>query len=175
MHRIRRLLPSPAMVVAVTALFVALSGSAYAIVITGASIRNNSVTGADIRNKSLHGRDARPDSLGGIPIKESRLGPVPVAEGVNRFSVVTGAGALARGRGVTSTARTAEGRYQVIFDRDVRNCAFAVSVGDAGAAGPPQGEAAVAALASNVNGVQVRTEASGGAAADRPFHLIVSC
>ena len=175
MHRIRRLLPSPAMVVAVAALFVALSGSAYAIVITGASIRNNSVTGADIKNKALHGRDVKPDSLGGVPILESRLGPVPRAEGVNRFAVVTAVGTLARGRGVTSATRTAEGRYQVIFDRDVRPCAYLVSVGDAGAAGPPQGEAASTALASNVNGVAIRTESSNGAATDRPFHLIVSC
>jgi hypothetical protein len=175
MHRIRRLLPSPAMVVAVTALFVALSGSAYAIVITGASIRNNSVTGADIRNKSLHGRDVRPDSLGGIPILETRLGTVPRADGIQRFAVVTDAGAVARGRGVSSAARTAEGRFQVIFDRDVRTCAFFVSVGDAGAAGPPQGEAAATALASNVNGVAIRTEGSGGTPTDKPFHLIVSC
>ncbi len=175
MHLIRRLLPSPAMVVAVVALFVALSGSAYAIVITGASIRNNSVKGADIRNKSLHGRDVKPDSLGAIPIKESRLGPVPRADGVNRYAVVTDAGTLARGRGVTSAARTAEGRFQVIFDRDVRACVFPVALGDAGAAGPPQGEAASTALASNVNGVAVRTENSNGGAADKPFHLIVSC
>jgi hypothetical protein len=175
MHLIRRLLPSPAMVVAMTALFVALSGSAYAIVITGASIRNNSVTGADIRNKSLHGRDVLPDSLGGIPIKESRLGPVPRADGVSRFAVVTDAGVLARARGVSSAARTAEGRYQVIFDRDVRACAFAVNVADPGAAGPPQGQATATALAANANAVSIRTETSGGNAADKPFHLIVSC
>jgi hypothetical protein len=63
----------------------------------------------------------------------------------------------------------------VIFNRDVRNCVFLATIGDAGAAAPPQGEIATSALATNVNGVSVRTENSNGAAADRPFHLIVPC
>ena len=46
---LRRLLPSPAMVVALIALVMSLGGSAYALVITGKTIRNNTVTGKDIR------------------------------------------------------------------------------------------------------------------------------
>ena len=73
-------------------------------------------------------------------------------------------------------ARTGPGRYQVIFDRDVRNCVCQATIGDAGAAGPPNGaEITTTSLASNVNGVAIRTEASGGAPADRPFHLGVPC
>ncbi len=45
---IRRLIPSPAMIVAIVALVMSLGGSAYALVITGKSIRNNTVTGKDI-------------------------------------------------------------------------------------------------------------------------------
>ena len=172
---IRKLLPSPAMVVALTALFLALGGSAYAIVITGGSIRNGTVTGGDIRNKSLHGRDVKRDSLGSVPIKESRLGVVPQAEALSHHAVVTAQGVLARGRGVASVARTAAGRYQVVFNRDIRGCAFVVSLGDAGAAVPPEGQATTSALATNVNAVAVRTESSNGNPADRPFHLIVSC
>lgn len=47
---------SPAMVVAMLALFVALTGTAVATtsaLITGAQIKNGSITGADIKNKSL--------------------------------------------------------------------------------------------------------------------------
>ena len=175
---LRRLVPSPAMVVALIALFAALSGSAYALVITGRSIRNNTIEGVDIRNGALASRDMKRNSIGGVAILESRLGPVPSAfqaDGMTRHAVVTSAGVLARGRNVTSAARTSEGRYQVIFNRDVRGCAFLATIGDAGAAAPPQGEIATSALASNVNGVAIRTEASGGAAADRPFHLIVPC
>ena len=52
---------SPAMVVAMLALFVALSGTAVAttaaVVITGKQIKNASITGLDVKNKSLTARD----------------------------------------------------------------------------------------------------------------------
>ena len=167
--------PSPAMVVALIALFMAMGGSAYGLVVTGNSIKNGTIVGADIKNGALASRDMKPDSLGGVAIKESRLGTVPLADSVARYAVVTGAGLAARGRGVTSVARTSAGRYQVIFNRDVRTCAFLATIADAGAAAPPQGEISASALASNVNGVAVRTENSNGNPADRPFHVAVSC
>ena len=80
------------MVVALTALFVALGGSAYALVITGKSIRNNTVRNVDIRNHTLLARDHKRDSLGGETINEFRLGTVPgaaVAEGASHYAVVT--------------------------------------------------------------------------------------
>ena len=177
---LRRFTPSPAMVVALVALFMALGGSAYALVITGASIKNGSVTGRDIKNRSLTGNDVKGNRIGGKAIKESSLGTVPsasIADGVTRYAVVTSAGVAARSRGVSSVSRTAEGRYQVIFDRDVRNCAYFATIGDAGAAGPGQGDIATRQLSSNVNGVVVQTDSSGpgGPAADHPFHLIVLC
>ncbi len=89
----RRLVPSPAMVVALTALFVALGGSAYAaLTITGKSIRNNTITTKDIRNGTIRTKDVKPDSLGGVSIKESALGTVPSAGitfGAARFAVVS--------------------------------------------------------------------------------------
>jgi hypothetical protein len=175
---IRRFLPSPAMVVALVALFMALGGSAYALVVTGASIRNGTVTGADIKNRSLSGSDIALNRIGGGAIKESSLGTVPsaaISDGLTRYAVVGGNGVVARSRGVSSVARTAEGRYQVILDRDVRNCAYFATIGDIGAAAPPQGEISTSALSTNVNAVAVRTENSNGNAADRPFHLIVPC
>ena len=63
--RLRRFLPSPAMLVAVTALVLSLGGSAYALVVTGKTIRNNSVTNADIRQRTLTGNDMRKDKVGG--------------------------------------------------------------------------------------------------------------
>ena len=176
MKRLRR--PSPAMVISLAALFFSLSGVSYGLIITGRSIKNGTVTGADIRNHSLASRDVKHNGLGGAAILESRLGPVPAsgtAEGIARQAVVTGAGVLARQRGVTSATRTGVGRYQVIFNRDVRSCAYVATVGDPGAAGPPQGQVTVGALASNVNGVNIRTESSQGNAQNKPFHLLVSC
>jgi hypothetical protein len=170
--------PSPTAIIAAMALFFALGGSAYGLVITGRSIKNGTVTGGDIRNGSLASRDVQRDSLGGRAIRESSLGEVPgatTATGVFRQAVVTDAGVLARSRGVSSAARTAEGRYQVIFDRDVRGCAYMAGLGDAGAAAPAAGLVETSSLASNVNGVSLRTQNSAGNPADRPFHLIVSC
>jgi hypothetical protein len=177
---VSRLLPSPAMVVALIALAISLGGSATAFVITGKSIKNGSVTGRDIRNGSLTYREVRRDSLGGHTIKESSLGPVPTSiltYGSQRFAVVTGGGHLERGRGVTSAARTSEGRYQVIFNGDVRSCAYFATLGDHSAGNPPQNsQIAVSSLASNINGVDVRTEnGSNGAELNRDFHLIVFC
>ena len=89
------------MVVALTALFLALGGSAYALVITGKTIRNNTVTGKDIRNGTLKARTCGKDSLGGGAIKESspRHGAgLPESRfGGARFAVVTG-GRHARAR-----------------------------------------------------------------------------
>jgi hypothetical protein len=177
---LRRLVPSPSMLVALVALFVALGGSAYAaIVITGRNIKNSTVEGADIKNGALASRDIKPNSVGGVAILESRLKTVPSAsqaDGLTRFAVVSSTGTLARGRSVTSVARTSAGRYQVIFDRDVRACAYLASIGDISASGPPQGsEISTSSLASNVNGVSVRTENDAGAPMDRPFHLVVPC
>jgi hypothetical protein len=53
---------SPAMIVAMLALFVALTGTAVATtsaLITGKQIKNSSITGADVKNKSLTARDFR--------------------------------------------------------------------------------------------------------------------
>ena len=175
---VSRLLPSPAMVVALTALFVAMGGSAYALVVTSGSIKDNTIRSSDVRNGGLLGKDARRDGFGGRAVKESTLGTVPssfVSFGTARWAVVTGDGLLARGRGTSSVARTGVGRYQVIFDGDVRGCAYSATVGDASAAGPPGGEISTSSLGSNINAVSVRTENSNGVLVDKPFHLILSC
>jgi hypothetical protein len=182
---LRRLIPSPAMIVALVALVMSLGGSAYALVITGKSIRNNSVFGRDIHNHSLTGVDVRADKLGGGAIKESSLGTVPgalsavAASGLGYWAVVNQNGVLVRGRGFAAgdpAARTGEGIYHVIFNRDVRGCAYVASVGSPTVdAVPPGGEVHVASHPTNVNAVRVRTTNDAGVALNRPFHLAVTC
>jgi hypothetical protein len=178
-RRLRRFVPSSAMVVALTALVMSLGGSAYALVVTGKTIRNNSVTGADIHQRSLTGNDIERDRVGGGSVKESSLGVVPsalLAHGGARFAVVNGGGQMVRGRDVSSAARTGAGRYQVVFNADVRGCGYYATIGDPSAGGPPQNsQVSVASLASNVNGVAIRTENNNGVEVDRGFHLIVFC
>ena len=65
MARIRRLIPSPAMAVALVALFMAMGGSAYALVITSGSIKNNTIRSVDVRNGGLLGKDLRATASAG--------------------------------------------------------------------------------------------------------------
>ncbi len=171
--------PSPALVIACIALFISMGGVSYGIAtgaIDGREIKNNSVTGKDIRDKSLGGNEAKPDGFGGGAIKESTLGTVPFAAGVENAAVVNAAGQLVRGRGTSGSTRTGEGRYAVIFNRDVRGCFYVATVGDEGIAGPGSGVASVAGLSTNVNAVAVRTaNASNNTPQNRSFHLIVTC
>jgi hypothetical protein len=179
MTRFRRLIPSPAMAVALLALFMAMGGSAYALVVTSGSIKNNTIRSVDVRNGGLLGKDVRVDGIGGRAIKESTLATVPgalVAEGSRHFAVVNAGGQQVRARGTTSAARTAEGRYQVIFDRDVRSCAYWGTIGGPTAAAPPDnGQITVSSLGSNINGVDIRTTGANGNDANKPFHLLVLC
>jgi hypothetical protein len=72
--------PTPALIVAIVALFAALGGTSYAAAkITGKMIENSTITGTDVKNKSLGGKEHKPDSLGGTQINESALGTVPMA------------------------------------------------------------------------------------------------
>jgi hypothetical protein len=171
------------MAVALVALFMAMGGSAYAFVVTSGSIKNNTIRSVDVRNGGLIGKDVRRDGLGGRAIKESTLGPVPgsfLTAGSGHYAVVNAGGQAVRSRGITSASRTGEGRYQVIFDQDVRQCGYYATIGGPSAAAPPaSGEVMVSSLASNVNGVDVRTndgdDPAPANAANRPFHLLVLC
>ncbi len=167
--------PSPAMVVACIALFVAMGGVSYGLAtgsISGREIRNNTIRGKDIRNKTITGKDVARDGIGGLSINEGRLGVVPLAEAVTHSVVITSGGAFRRGRGIASAARVGTGRYQVLFNRDVRGCVYVATVGDPSAAAPGHGTAVVASLSTNVSGVAVRTFNQQAALANRAFHLM---
>ena len=178
---LRRFLPSPAMAIAMIALFVSMGGVSYGLatgVIDSREVKDNSLRSRDVRNRILTGNDMGRNRVGGGAIKESTLGQVPnsaTAEGVTRQVVVTPAGTSVRGRGVTSTARSGQGQYDVIFDRDVTACVYTATIGDEGAGGPGTGQISVLSMPGNANGVRVRTRNSDGVPVDRNFHLIVSC
>jgi hypothetical protein len=72
--------PSPAMVVALIALFVALGGSSYAaLTINGKNIKNRSIAGKKLKNRTITQKKVKRNTLGGAVINESRLGQVPSA------------------------------------------------------------------------------------------------
>ena len=84
MKRLLSRRPSPAMIVALLALFVALGGSSYAAVKIGArdiqrgavgtrAIANNSIRSGDIRNATVSGADVKDDSLTNADIDNANL------------------------------------------------------------------------------------------------------
>ena len=176
MNRLRT--PSPSLVISCIALFVALTGAAYAASTIGSSdIIDGSIRNRDFKDGTLRGNEAKRNGFGGGAIKESSLDASQLhADGLTRQAVVAATGTLSRGTGTTSASRPGEGQYQVVFNADVKSCAYFATLGDPADGAPPAGEIAVGSLAGNANGVLVVTRDSTGAAtADRPFHLIVSC
>ena len=91
------------------------------------------------------------------------------------WAVVSATGALSRDDGATSASNTGAGQYDVVFDRAVTGCAYAATIGDAGAGAPPSGITGVSQLAGNANGVRVVTRDDAGTPRNLPFHLTVNC
>jgi hypothetical protein len=86
-----------------------------------------------------------------------------------KFATVTGAtGALGDKRGATAAARSAAGIYSVDFDADVSKCARTATI-----AGTDAGQ--ITTDATDADTVAVRTFDGDGMAADRSFHLVVTC
>jgi hypothetical protein len=91
------------------------------------------------------------------------------AAALARFATVTGAtGALGDQRGATASARSATGIYSVDFNADVSKCARTATI-----AGTDPGQ--ITTAATDADTVAVRTFDGAGAAADRSFHLVVTC
>jgi len=92
------------------------------------------------------------------------------------WAVVDSDGTLARDRGAVSAQRFDVGQYEVIFSRNVRNCAYVATIGLSGSESvSAPGETTVVGRFGNRRGVFVTTHDSTGAFADRGFHLQVSC
>jgi len=77
-----KLRPSPALVVAVLALVVALGGTSYAAAKIGSpDIKNNSIKSTDIKDNSLKGKDVKDGSLDGKDVADGGLTGADVADG----------------------------------------------------------------------------------------------
>src|SRR4051794_26716280 len=110
-----RRLPSPSLAISLLALFVSLGGVGYAAATIGTGqIKNGAVTSKKIRNSTIRSRDVRKNALGPHAIAEGKLrvgfagtaaGAVTAA-GFSNFAVVGANGVTARGRGVSSSARS---------------------------------------------------------------------
>jgi hypothetical protein len=77
-----KLRPSPALVVAVLALVVAMTGTSYAAVKIGsAQIKNNSIKSLDVKDQSLTGKDVQDGSLAAADVQDGSLAGADVQDG----------------------------------------------------------------------------------------------
>jgi hypothetical protein len=91
------------------------------------------------------------------------------------WAAITDTGAISRQNGATGSTRLGTGDFEVAFNRDVTKCAYTATLGSVDTADPPAGEVGVSQRAGKASAVRVLTRASDGTAADRPFHLTVTC
>lgn len=165
--------PSPAMVVAVIALIVALAGTAYAA---------QSINGGAIKKQTIGGGKLKHKTLTGYQINLQKLGTVPFAKvATHTFWAVVhnpanpGNAALARASGPDIAATEAGGAVTVTFPFNVSVCADVAARNNAGTSTPQPGYAQTNTSAANPNAIEVHTRDKEGKNEDADFHLIVIC
>jgi hypothetical protein len=70
-----------------------------------------------------------------------------------------------------------DGRYEVIFDRDVTTCAYTATIGLPGSSGSITTPVTIttASRAGQPNGVFLFVHKTDGTTVDEPFHMQVTC
>ncbi len=169
----RRRRPSPAMVVALTALVVALGGTAYAA---------QSIDGGAIKKQTIGAGKLKHKTLTGYQINTNKLGVVPLARRAKHtyWAVVNNPGGpgnavLARASDAGMTAVEAGGAVTVTFPANVSTCADVAGRNNAGTSVPNPGFAQTNTSPANADAIEVRTRNEKGANEDADFHLIVVC
>lgn len=165
--------PSPAMVVAMIALVVALAGTAYAA---------QTINGGAIKKQTIGGGKLKEDTLTGFQINTNKLGTVPLAQVATHtfWAVVNnpanpGNAALSRSSGANIAAVEGGGAVTVTFPFNVSGCADVAGRNNAGTSVPNAGYAQTNSSAANPNAIEVRTKDKDGNNEDADFHLIVIC
>jgi len=183
--------PSPALIISIIALVLALGGSAVAAKrylitntqqISPAVLKKLSKLAAAQGTAGAPGTPGSPGAAGanGAAGQDGARGlPGPGAE--VHWAVIDEDGNVKRdGTGETSAERLAEGTYVVEFDRDVQACAYQAAIGrwDTQDSEDP-GFATVASRFDNPNAVFVQTYGVDAETAadgiDKNFHLAVFC
>jgi hypothetical protein len=173
MSRLKNRRPSPALVVSMIALVVALAGTAYAAqTINGGSIKKQTIGAGKLKHKTLTG----------YQINTNKLGTVPGAKRATHtyWAVVNNPGnpgnaTLARASDSTVTAAEGGGAVTVTFPQNVSGCAAVAGRNNAGTSVPNPGYAQTNTSAANANAIEVHTRDKEGKNEDADFHLIVVC
>jgi hypothetical protein len=113
--------PSPALVISLIALFVALGGTGYAATqlakntVGTKQLKRNAVIGSKVKNSSLTGADIKNGSLTGSDLSLSSLGTVPTAANATNASHASAADNATH----AGNADTVGGRSVVTFEKIV--------------------------------------------------------
>ncbi|HEX7582656.1 MAG TPA: hypothetical protein VF321_06170, partial [Gaiellaceae bacterium] len=176
--------PSPALVVACVALFVALAGTGVAAVVAlvpkdsvgTAQLRSNAVVSSKVKDHSLEAKDFANGQLPAGPAGATgATGPAgPIGPGITTWAIVKANGTLDKASGVTAVTRTAVGTYNVAFAVDVTNCSLLASAGSDSASSKIRGAIANFNRTTTPTIVQVTTS-TGTTAGDRAFSLAAIC
>jgi hypothetical protein len=173
MKRLMRRRPSPAMLVSVIALIVALGGTAIAA---------QNINGGAIKKQTIGGGKLKQKTLTGFQINTNKLGTVPSARRASHtyWAVVNnpsspGNAALARASDEGISASEGGGAVTVTFPVNISGCANVSSRNNAGTTPPGAGTAQTNTSAANANAIEVRTRDAKGDPDDADFHLVVIC
>ena len=177
MHRIRRLAPSPAMVVACLALLVGFAGTGYAVT----RLPRNSVTTVQVKDFSLLSRDFKKGQLPAGP-----QGPAGPAGPGAKWALIAPSGAVIAQSGGISSRHVGDGFYVLDFGASVQGhlifASYSRSSDDRG--GPGSLRAGTCTTATNEGDncptgndprfVAVHTnDASNGFKEDHAFYVVV--
>jgi hypothetical protein len=173
MSTLRNRRPSPAMVVAVIALIVALAGTAYAAqTINGGAIKKQTIGAGKLKHKTLTGYQINTNKLGVVP---SAQRATDTYWAVVNNPATPGNATLARASDPGISAAEGGGAVTVTFPVNVTGCADVAGRNNAGTSVPTAGYAQTNTSAANPNSIEVHTRDKNGANEDADFHLIVIC
>ncbi len=175
LQKLRRRRPSPAMIVALLALVVALGGTAYAATgrINGNAIQKQSIGGGKLKKKTLTGYQINVNKLGEVPLARRTTHTFwavvhnPAGQGNATLTRSSDAGAI--------SAVEANGAVTVIFPMNVSDCADVAGRDNDGTSPPQPGYAQTNTSPANQNAVEVHTRDKNGNNEDSDFNLIVVC
>ncbi len=100
--------PSPAMTVAICALFLSL--------FTAGGVARTLISGSQIKSRTITGRNVKKDALGGVEIAESKLGAVPRAATADRLGGLRAADLLRADRVLSGTASSSAEDRLIVSD-----------------------------------------------------------
>jgi hypothetical protein len=174
MHRkLKRLRPSPAMIVALVALVAALGGTAYAAgQINGNSIMAQSIGGGKLKKQTLTGYQVNVNKLGTVPSAHRALDTL--------WAVVhnpsgPGNATLVRASDPTISVTEAGTGVDVIFPGNVSVCANVAGRDNVGTQPPKPGYAQTNVSPANPNAIEVHTRDAKGDNEDGDFQIMVTC